>query len=194
MALIQTRAPTWYCAIRDHVKCIQDPQFLFLQGPPSLSRHYAFLIALQKRREQMSEDDDTGSLSPRSQMTSELRESDVLSQFSDSASESSSIRDSVDLEARELALQALLNEQAGANRSQKIDRGRPSRWWELGRRKVAEPEPEPEPEPEDVAVPKGVKVRADSETDGVHHDQVAGGSAAQPPPGPWPTHAGWATD
>ena len=165
----------WYCAIRDHVQRIQNPQFLFLQGPPSLSRHYAFLIALQKRREQTS-DDDTGSLSPRSQMTSELRESDMLSQFSDSASESSSIRDSVDLAARDLALQALLSEQAGNKDRRKVDGSRPSRWWELGRRKAAEPEPEPEPDPEEsVAVPKGVKVRADSQTDGVHPDQVAGG-------------------
>jgi hypothetical protein len=167
----------WCSAIREHVQRIQDPQFLFLQGPPSLSRHYAFLIALQKRREQTSDDDDTGSLSPRSQMTSELRESDVLSQFSDSASESSSIRDSVDLAARDLALQALLNEQAGTKARGKVDGSRQSRWWELGRRKDRPEgdEPEPEPEPEESAVPKGVKVRVDSQTDGVHPDQVAGG-------------------
>ena len=160
----------WENAIREHVQRFRDPQILFLQGPPSLSRHYAFLIALQKRREQTSDDDDTGSLSPRSQMTSELRESDVLSQLSDSASESSSIRDSVDLATRDLALQALLNEQAVAK--QKEDGSRPSRWWELGRRKDRVEGDEPEPEPE--SVPRGVKVRVDSQTDGLYPDQVAG--------------------
>ena len=163
----------WRNAIRGHIQRIQDPHFLFPHGPPSLSRHYAFLIALQTQREQTSDDDDNGSLSPRSQMTSELRDTDVLSQMSDSASESSSIRDSIDLAARDLALQALLNEQAAGAKG-KVD-GRQPRWWELGRRRerVDEVEPEPEPEP-DSAVPKGVKVQVDRFADDVTPAQAGG--------------------
>jgi hypothetical protein len=171
-------APTegcpWHNAIARHVQLIECPQFRFLHGPPALSRNYAFLMALQKRRE-LSSDDDDHSQSPRSQ--SEHREPDGQSQMSDSASETSSLRDSVDLAARDLALQTLLHESRAASAKVKAERddARQPKWWDLVRRRDRADDAELDA----AAVPMGVKVSVDRHEGDVIATQLAGGQLGQ---------------
>lgn len=118
-------APCWTGMISHHIKRITGPPFLFPAGPPFLSRPYAFLIALQRQRENDAADDHDGPHSPR--INADYHDVDGQSHMSDSASESSSMRDSIEVASRDLALQALLK----AGRAEH----RPPRWWELGRRR-----------------------------------------------------------
>ena len=122
----------WRIAIGKHLQRIEAPQLLFLHGPPALTRNYAFLIELQRRREWRSYNDNYGSLSPRGK-SEYLKDGDG----SDSASETSSIRESVDLVARDLALQALLHESRTTNAKVAADQddARQPKWWELVRRR-----------------------------------------------------------
>eukprot|EP01052_Picozoa_sp_SAG31_P010135 SAG31_NODE_546_length_14230_cov_18.112660_5_plen_438_part_00 len=115
-------AACWTQLITNDIARITDPSFLFPAGPPPLSRPYAFLIALQRQRERVSGDDD-GTHSPR--VTTDFLDIDAQSQRSDSASESSSMRDSIEVASRDLALQALLKASGTDHK--------PPRWWELGR-------------------------------------------------------------